>query len=214
MDGLRAWWRGLRHLEHQGYIYIWANLLWVALSLPVVTAPAAWAGLIRMSHTAYTQPTANINDFWEGFRENFWRGLVLALINIVVIAVNLINLAFYRNENYVVLVLLRGVWGLALLVWFTLQFYMWPLFYEMETPSLQGALRNAAIMLLLNPGFTVSLWVGIVLILVVSIILIPLALLLTGGALAAVANSAVFDRLEKAGLRARPIQPGVAEFTE
>jgi len=199
--GLGAWWRGLRHLEHRGYIYIWANVLWVLLSLPILTAPAAWAGLIRLSHAAHTGPTADIRDFWDGFRENLKRGAVLAVLNLAVVVVNVTNLLAYREQTGLVAASLRIAWMLILALWFGVQFYMWPLFYEMREPSVRGAMRNAAVMILLNPGFTMGLWLGVALILVASTVLVAAWLLLTGGALAAIATSAVLDRLEAAGLR-------------
>lgn len=202
-DGLRAWWRGLRHLNQRGYIYIWANVLWALLSLPLVTAPAAWAGLVRMSYRAHTRPTADVNDFWEGFKENLGRGAALALLNAVIILVNVTNISAYRSQSGLLVDVLRLVWVLALLIWFTVQFYLWPLFYEMKQPSLRGALRNAAVMFLLNPFFTLGLWLGIAAVLLLSTVLVAPWLLLTGGALAAIATSAVFDRLEAAGLRPR-----------
>jgi len=201
--GLRAWLRGLRHLNEQGYIYIWANLFWAALSLPVITAPAAWAGLVRMSTLAHTTPTASVGDFWQGFRENLRRGMLLGLLNVVVIVVNISNIQSYREQPGMVLVLLRAVWLVTLALWFAIQFYMWPIYYQMTQPSVTGALRNAAVMILLNPGFTLGLWLGVMLVVVLSTILFPAWLLLTGGALAAIATSAVLDRLEAAGHHAR-----------
>lgn len=200
-EGLLACWRGMRHLEHRGYIYIWANLLWVALSLPLITAPAAWAGLVALSRAAYNGPSANINDFWDGFWANLKRGVFAGLLNVGVIGVSLGNLHFYREQSGVLFDVLRVVWVGVLLVWLTLQFYMWPLLYEMKTPTLKGALRNAAVMILLNPLFTFGLMLGVALVIVFSTVLMALWIVLTGGLLAAIATGAVLDRLETAGLR-------------
>lgn len=198
--GLRAYWRGLRHVNHRGYIYIWANVMWAALSLPIVTAPAAWAGLVRMSQSAYMTPTADIRDFWAGFRENLKRGAVMSLLNVAVIVVNVTNLQAYHAQAGAGFDALRAIWLLALVIWFGIQFYMWPIFYRMEQPTLVGSLRNAAVMMLLNPGFTIVVWIGVILIVILSTILFPAWGLLTGGTLAAIANSAVLDRLEATGL--------------
>jgi uncharacterized membrane protein YesL len=197
--GLRAWWRGLRHLNHRGYIYIWANLCVMVLSLPVVTAPAAWAGLMRMSYQAHRTESADINDFWQGFKENLGRGLILALLNLVIVGVNVINLYSYRDQSGLGIDLMRMAWLLALLLWVTIQLLLWPLFYEMERPSLLGAMRNAAVMILLNPGFIAGLWIGLLLIIIASMVIFPAWALLTVSALAAISTTAVLDRLEHAG---------------
>jgi uncharacterized membrane protein YesL len=200
-SGLKAFWRGILHLNHRGYVYVWANVLWVFLSLFIITAPAAWAGLMKMSHHAYYHPSTDIHDFWDGFKENFKRGLVLTLLNFIIIGINIWNLAAYRESVGVGVIALRLVWLSVLWVWFTVQLYMWALFYEMETPTLWGAMRNALVMLVLNPFFTLGLWLGLILLLIFSTVLPVSWLLLTGGALAAIANSAVRDRLQNAGYK-------------
>lgn len=209
--GLHVCWRGFRHVNHRGYIYIWANLLWVLLSLPIVTAPAAWAGLIKMSHTAYTESHADLNDFWQGFKENLWRGFVMAVLNIVVIGINLSNLAAYQTQTSILFLVLRWLWILALFFWVTLQLYMWPLYYEMQRPTLRGAMRNALVMMLHNPGFTLGLWIGMALIIIFSTVLVAAWLLLAGGLLAAIVTGAVLDRLTVSGLRPVLIRPDADE---
>lgn len=207
--GFRACWSGLRHLNHQGYIYIWANLAWILLSLPLVTAPAAWAGLVRLSYHAQSSPSAEFEQFWLGFREHLKRGVALALINAVVIIVNVTNLLAYRNAAGLQADFVRLVWILALVVWGTLQFYAFPLYYAMEKPSLMGAFRNAAVMILLNPLFTLAVLIVTILLIAISTILPAAWLLLTGGALASIASGAVHDRLRAAGFGGHPAMPAV-----
>ncbi len=199
MDALNVWARALRHFNQRGYIYIWGNLWCVVCSLPLVTAPAAWAGLIRLSRCAYTSPAADLSEFWDGLRENLGRGLLLGVVNLAVVLVNITNLAAYRSSTGTLYDLLRAAWVLALIAWFGLQFYLWPLFYQMQQPSLLGALRNAAVMVYLNPFFTLLLWAGVLLVVVISTLMMVPWLLLTVSLLAALATGAVFDRLERAG---------------
>lgn len=208
ISGFRAVGRGLRHLNQRGYVYIWVNILWVLLTLPLVTAPAAWAGLVKVSHAAYTQPTVDIALFWQGFRQNLGRGLVLFVLNVIVIVVNVTNLASYADQTGLAIDFARAVWLLALAVWFALQLYLWPLYYEMPQPTLRGALRNALVMIYLNPAFTLVVLGCGVLIAVLSTVLMAAWVLISGSALAVIATSAVFDRLESAGLRQRRAPAG------
>jgi hypothetical protein len=209
--GLQAVWRALRHLNHRGYVYIWANLLWVVLSLPLVTAPAAWAGMVRMSYLAHTRPTADLRDLWDGFRQNLRRGLVIFVLNVVLVGVNISNLTAYAGQTGLLYDIGRSVWIGVLVVWAAIQFYLWPLLYEMKQPSLKGALRNAAVMVYLNPVFTLAVLACAALIALLSTVFFASWLLISGGALAAIANSAVFDRLAAAGLRP-PVLPPEAEI--
>ena len=199
LEGLRAGWHGYQHLQYRGYQYIWANLFWIALSLPVFTVPAAYAGLVRFSYHLHRHPSVPFDEFWQGFRENLRRGLIIAILNVIIIVVNLSNLIAYQGSSGAGVTVLRVVWLLALLGWFAIQLYVWPLLYAMENPSLKGAYRNALVMIILNPLFTLGVWLFCAIVLVLSTVLPVAWLLLTGSALAAIGNTAVQDRLRAAG---------------
>ena len=202
--GIRAALRGLRHLNHRGYIYVWANILWALLTLLVVTAPAAWAGLTRMSYLLHRQPTAGLDEFWQGFRENLKRTLPLAILNILLVIVTVTNLIAYANDDGVGVSLVRWVWVLSLVAAFALQYFAWCFYYAMAQPTFIGALRNAAVMLLTNPLFSIGVLLVVAVIVAVSTFFGAAWFLISGGALAAIANSVVQDRLRKAGIEAPP----------
>ncbi|MBL8166222.1 MAG: DUF624 domain-containing protein [Anaerolineae bacterium] len=204
LDGLRVFGRALRHLNQRGYIYVWATVLWAVLTLPIITAPAAWAGLVRMSFYAHRQPRAGLDDFWIGFRQNFWRGIPIALFNAVLLVITISNLLSYADQTGIGFVVLRLIWILTLLFVLIMQFFGWCFFYAMKQPSLIGGLRNTAVMLLNNPGFSMVVLIGALLISILSSLLPAAWFLITGGALAALANSAVQDRLRAAGIEAQP----------
>ncbi len=206
--------QSLSHLNHRGYLYVWANLLWVLLSLPIITAPAAWAGLIYMSRQAHLAPSVTINDFWHGFRENLRRSVVLAFLNIAIVGINLSNLLAYRDQTDTLSLILRGIWLVALATWVLLQFYMWPLLYELQQPSLWGAFRNAAVMIVRNPLYTLSLFAIIWLVSVVSTVLVAMWVLVSASAIAILSTGAVLDRLAAAGLRdqLRPAEIAATNF--
>ena len=201
LDGFRVLKRALGHLNHRGYIYIWANLLWFVLSALVITAPAAWAGLALLSHRVHTQPSVSLSDFFEGFRVYFRQSLVLGLLNLVMVVVNVSNIISYRESIGILFDVFQVAWVLILFTWFSIQLYVWTLFYEMEQPNLIAAMRNAALMFLLNPFFTLSIWLGILLVVLLSLILVAPWALLTGSMIVILTTTAVLNRLEAAGLR-------------
>jgi uncharacterized membrane protein YesL len=196
---VRFWWRTLKHFNLRGYLYIWANLGFVVLSLPLLTMPAAWAALVRLSHLAQTTPHVELGDFWDAFKENFWRATALGLVTILLLLINRSNLYAYRAETGLFIWLLRGLWLSTLFIWFSLQIYLWPLFYEMKNPQLLPALRNAFFMLLRNPLFTSGLWLAMLLIGFLSSILPVAWILLTFSFFACLSASATLDRLKAAG---------------
>lgn len=195
LDGLRALIDGLNSLRHQGYTYVWANLAFVALSLPLITAPAALSALFCVGHAARTQPhEADLALFWEVFRANLWRTLPWGILHACFVVVNFTNLITYWNAPGIFQVL-RLAWMGATVVWFGVFLYTWPIYYEMRQPSLVGATRNALLMVIQNPFFTITILIGVVLLAVVSTVLIASWVVLTWGAISSIANAAVLNRL-------------------
>lgn len=196
IDGLRVTWRALGNLRWNGYAYVWANLAFVALCLPVVTAPAAWSALCRVGYLTYTDPSeADLSAFWRTFRRNLWRALPWGLGSALFGYVNLSNLIAYSREDGLLVTGLMVIWLLAGVIWLGVLLFTWPMYYEMAEPSVWGATRNAALMVLHNPLMTLVLLVALALLAVISTVLIAAWLLLTFGVFAAFGNAAVQDRL-------------------
>lgn len=204
ISGLKTGWRGLRHLDHRGYQFVWLNFMWLVLSLPVITGPAASAALHRFTYLSFRQPTVYMDEFWQGFRENLKRGLLIGVLNIVIVVLNLFNLLYVRLESAELTVALRVIWIAIVVFWFGIQLYVFPLLNALEKPSLSGAYRNALVMLLLNPLYTLTLWVICALIAILSTLLPAGWVLITGAAFAVIGNAAVQDRLRAAGIEATP----------
>ncbi len=197
-DGLRAARRGLSNFRLAGYSYIWTNLAFVALCLPVITAPAAYSALMRVGHLAHTSPSdADLAAFWETFRANLRRALPWGLGNALFALINFNNLIAYAPLDTPLVLALEAVWIVAGVIWLGMLLYTWPIYYEMEEPTVGGALRNALVMVLQNPLFTLTVLLVIALLAALSTLLVAAWLLLTWGAIAAIANAAVLDRLER-----------------
>jgi len=196
IDGLRVVLQALNDVRRQGYVYIWANLAFVALSLPVVTMPAALVALFTVSHHAQTEARgADLDLFWETFKAHVWKalpwGLAMAAFGFVVAS----NLISYAPYNGPVIQILRVGWMLGAVVWMGLLLYTWPLYLEMAEPDVWGASRNAVVMLLRNPFFSLVIMACVVLLSAISTVLIAAWLVLTWGALGAIGSAAVIDRV-------------------
>lgn len=195
LGALRVVWRGIVQFERYAWLYILANLLSIALSLPIVTIPAAYAGLCRLSHTAQTSHTTTIGEFWSGFRAALGRGIIVGLLNVVVIAILIVNFLTYRNQTGALFVALRAAWVIILIGWVGVQLYLWPMLDEMEPATLASGFRNAALMVSLNPVFSLTLLTIIGVLVVISTALAVPWLLITGSLFACISNAAVLDRL-------------------
>ena len=198
MRVLHFYWQSIKHLNHRGYIYVWANLLWIALTLLIITAPAAWAGLMILAHRSHTRLQVNLDDFWDGFKRYFWRATLNGILTLLVFVVNLSNLITYTPVDWFGN-LIAMVWFLALIIWIGIQLYLWILIEEMERPSLFQAYRNAFIMVIRNPVFTLILIIVVMLVMIISVTLPPLLILLMGSAMAILAAGGALDCLDQAG---------------
>ncbi len=198
LSALKVTGRAFRHLNGNGFIYVWANLAFVLFSLPIVTMPAAWAGLARLSYHAIRQPHAGFDEFMGGFKEWFLRGIPLAIANLAVLVLNGFNLLKYPGTSIGDWAL-RLFWIAFLVIWFSIQFYLFPLYYAMETPRFRGAFRNAIIMVLFNPIYTLTLTIMLLIVWSLSTILFAAWALLTVSFMAVLANVAVQERIRRAG---------------
>ncbi len=198
MAALKVWWRAWGHLRHRGYVSIWANLCFVVVALPVVTAPAAFAGLVKLSRAQIQGERADLHTFWQGARENLGRGIVLGCLTVAILIINgsnLIACAAVDSWGFS----LRMVWMAAIALWLALMFYFWPLYYAMESPTTLGVLRNAMLMILRHPAFTAIHGIGMAALGILSLILPFLAALLSFAFAAILSAHAVSDCLAKAG---------------
>ncbi|NJR12917.1 DUF624 domain-containing protein [bacterium] len=195
---LRAVWHGLRDVWRNGYAYIWANVAFFALCLPVVTAPAAFAALCHVTHTARSQPwEADLALFWQVFRARLWRAMPWGLAHLAFVVVNMSNLAAYMGRPEPVWIILRVFWWASAFVWWGVFQYTWFLYEEMETPSLRTATRNALIMVLVNPIFTLIVVACQIVIFSLSVLMPPTFVLLTFSVTVAISSAAVQNRLDE-----------------
>jgi hypothetical protein len=192
----RVLWRGLGQFERYGYLFILANILAAALCLPIVTAPAAYAGLVRLSYTAQTGLTATMGDFWDGFRAALGRSVIMVLANLILFGILIANFATYRLRTDPLFITLRGVWLLIGIGWLLVQLYLWPMLEAMEPATLLGGLRNAGLMALKFPGFSLLLLALLLILAAISTALVVPWILITMSLFANVSTAAVRDRLQ------------------
>lgn len=197
LAGLRAVLHGLNDVRQQGYIYIWANLAFVALSLPLLTLPAAYAALCKVAHQTQTEPRSPepLELFWETFKSLLWTALPWGLAMAGAAFMIVSNMFAYADVQGVPLQALRMTWLLGIMLWTAILLFTWPIYYEMAEPTVWGATRNAAVLVLRNPFFTVVVIAIVLFLAVVSTLSVIAWLLLSFGAVAAIGSAAVIDRL-------------------
>ncbi len=89
---------------------IWAGLLWLAVSLPVITRGWADAGLTFISRNYSREKHAFIReDFFETIRKNRGPALIIGIINLLITGVLLFNIFLYLFGTMPQLYVLLGV---------------------------------------------------------------------------------------------------------
>jgi uncharacterized membrane protein YesL len=146
--------------DHIGLLVL-ANLLWLALCLPVITAPAATAGLFHLARRIANHEPASIRDFFEGFREHFFPALRVGALVLAVAVILWVNVDFYSHLGGRATV--PGMLLAAVMIWIgvfavLIHAHLFPLIVHGERGT-RAALRKAALLTLDNPGFTIGITV-------------------------------------------------------
>ena len=132
--------------------FILANLLWVFASLPLVTLPAATAGLVAvMSQWVESPRPEPFSVFFGGFRKYGLRATFVVLTDLLIAAPLAFNLLItFEAGSNPLMVMARGLTVAALFTLAALNVYLWPLLVRLETP-LPYLWRTAFKLLFLHP---------------------------------------------------------------
>lgn len=132
---------------------IGANLLFVLFSIPIVTIPAAWAGLTRvMSRFARDEHAFVFDDFLETFKKEFWRSLILGVITLAGGVLAYIAVFVYSRllDNEVLSVGLTALVIVITLVFILIMAYAFVMLVSVDLP-LKAILKNALALCIVKP---------------------------------------------------------------
>ena len=144
--------------DHIGLLVL-ANLLWVALCLPVATAPAATAGLFHLARQIARGKDVSLRDFFVGFRGRFFPAFKVGLVDLAALLVLWVNIDFYSHMRGGAVI--PGMILAAAMVWVAAFFllmhvHLHPLLAGGES-SLRQLLRKSALLTLDNLAFTIGI---------------------------------------------------------
>ncbi len=141
----------LEHLQAWA-AFILANLLWVFVSLPLVTLPAATAGLVAvMSQWVGGSRPEPFSVFFRGFRKHGLRATLIVLTELLIAAPLVFNLLItLQADANPLLIMARGLSIGVLVTLAALNMYLWPLLVRLEEP-LTHLWRTALKLLFLHP---------------------------------------------------------------
>lgn len=230
-DALRVVWYSLKDFWDDFVLLVALSIVWsVAVALPVIALFALqdidflWAlavsfllcaplaivsGAICFVTNQITRgKSVGWGTFGEGLRHYWAKSLVVALINAIAALLFALNLRFYgvifEGSATTVALIVTIVIGVY---WLMVQVFWFPMILELESEGVIEALRNAVVMVLMTPGFSLALAVLLVLTIVVCVILSLPAVLMMAALLLLITNHATRSRLAYA--RKEPYEPGM-----
>ncbi len=205
-EGLAVLQESLRDTYDNLLFLVPANLVTILLLLPVVTAPPALAGLWAVGNRVARGEKSGWRVYFAAFRACFGRAWAVAGLHLLALATLLADLWFYAPANnplglpptisFFIQAFFLGMY----LFWLLLSQYFLPLLMEQDDRRIRTMVRNAAVLLTMQPGPAVLLLAVTLLTSLASTLLAAPWLLLTPAFLAVLTNNAVV-RLTRAGQR-------------
>ncbi len=125
--------------------FILANLLWVLLSIPLVTMPAATAGLFAtMTLWARGKSTEVFKDYFGGIRQHWRKATLIGVLDVLIGSLIFVNfLAFQRMDmSNPIAVVSRSLTLFVALAAIMVNLYLWPLMVSFDMP-LRRLLENS-----------------------------------------------------------------------
>jgi hypothetical protein len=185
--------------------FLWALALSLSLCAPLAIVSGA---LCFLTNQVARGKSVSWGTFGDGLRRYWAKSLVVALINLIVLILFAVNLRFYG------IVLEGALTTIALIVtlvigvyWLLVQVFWFPMILELESERVIEALRNAVMMVLMTPLFSLTLAVVLVLLIAVCVVLWVPAVLIMAALLLSIANHATRSRLAYA--RREPYEPAM-----
>ncbi len=154
--------------------YFTLNLVWCALSLPVVTILPALGGLYYAVLQMSQEGSADGGTVWEGFKKHWRLSLRWGVLVYGVAAVLILNIWFYLNldQSWAIFALFGAV--VFLILWIAVNQFSFPLLLLQEEKKIFLAIRNGFIVVMRKPLAALKVMALSLLISAVSIVLPPL----------------------------------------
>ncbi len=137
-----------------------AGLMWLGVSLLIVTCPIATVGLFTVVLRTVQEEldtnaaSASINNFSEGMRQHWHRGTKLAVANSICLLIISSSLWFYGTSRSIPQHWLIGPVIMIGLTWAGSQMYMFPLCVSRTELSASQVFREGCLIAICHPLIT------------------------------------------------------------
>lgn len=180
---LKFFWRRLP-------LMILANAVWLLLSVPIVTWPAATAGLYTLTASVVREELDDATHetkftvFWDGFRAHGVRATLLTLMGVGGVGIVAVGLRFYSLSALEPFRWLVGPIALIGLVWIAAQLFVYPLLVQRPELGPVSLVREALLTAIAYPLVTIPLLLTSLVLALAAVILLGPVLLVFFSAMA------------------------------
>jgi hypothetical protein len=219
VDAVAVTWQSLKDLWEDFFLLIMLNVIWSLAALLAVSPLFVWRGtslvvalvlgivvslplaivsgaLCFVTNQITREIAVSFRTFVTGLRRYWAKSLAVALINwlaLLLIASNFQFYAFVLKGTWTNIVL--SLWVVMGLYWLIAQIYWFPMILELETEKLLPALRNALVLVIITPGFTLVLAVILLALTLLGVVLTVPLLLFLAALVLLITNRATHSRL-------------------
>jgi len=175
--------------------------LLLGLPLPVVSG-----ALCHVTNQVARGQVATWHLFVDGVRRYWVKSLAVAALNLLALAILLANLRFYMAVVQAAWSnLALSAWLVAGIYWALVQIYWFPMILEIQSERVLEALRRAAALVIISPGFSLSVGILALLVAVLCALTALPAIILMASLLLLLINHATRSRL--ALVQKKPYRP-------
>lgn len=197
--------RTLKAAYDELFLCVLMSMVWWLGTVLILPAAPVTVGLHQVANRMANYKRVDSSFFWEGTRTNIRRGWLLYLINALIPIVLGVSIYFYLNiSGWFSLLAFVCLW--LLLFALMIGQYTFPLFWQQDEPDVRLMIRNAALLTLQHPLYTLLILLFQLVLIILSIAITLPLFVLTPALIAIAANFALTGLLQDMGLAPQPPQ--------
>jgi uncharacterized membrane protein YesL len=151
----------LRDVAEKWANFVLANLLWAFFLVPIVTIPAATAGLFSvMGKRVRNKPSVIFTEFFGAMRRLWLKATIIGVIDIVLGGLLVLNIWIFRQMGEDIMAMLaRSVTAFVGMVLVLTNLYVWPLLVSTELP-LRELIATAIKLMATHPIRSITVFIA------------------------------------------------------
>lgn len=205
MKAFRIMGRTLKAAYEDLFLIVGVSLVWWAGAVLIVTAAPATRGLQAVANRLANYRRSSMDVFWEEARTRMGASWALAALMLFVFAMIPVNIWFYSSGGAVgwrLIVVVLWVW--ALVIYLMVSQYLFPLLCQQDEPSVGLAVRNAVLLAMRSPLYSLMGVLFQLVIITLCFTLVAPVIFLLPGLMALANNFFLTGLLQEMGLADPP----------